>query len=256
MMMAKLTRSLLTAWAAAALLLLGGALTFAATTPPAAAASGSSTQRPRVLVRTNLGNFVIELFPQRAPLTVKAFLAYVHDGQYTNTLFHRVIANFVIQGGGHDATTYKLKPVHSDVPNESGNGLQNKRGWVGLARASGPDTGNCQFYINLVDNPELDPLPTRWGYAVFGKVIYGMNVVDRIGDVPTGSFGPFKRNAPLKPVIIHSITVIPASQSAAAAANAASPTTPASGASAPAKKPTAAQPAAKGTSTPQGSTPH
>jgi peptidyl-prolyl cis-trans isomerase A (cyclophilin A)/peptidyl-prolyl cis-trans isomerase B (cyclophilin B) len=157
-----------------------------------------------------MGDFVIELYPDRAPLTVANFLRYVREGHYTNTLFHRVIANFVIQGGGHDATTLKLKPVHAAIPNESGNGLQNKRGTVGLARAAAPHSGNCQFYVNLVDNPELDPLPTRWGYAVFGKVIEGMDVVDRIGVTPTGSTGPFKSDAPLKPVVIEKIELLPA----------------------------------------------
>jgi peptidyl-prolyl cis-trans isomerase A (cyclophilin A)/peptidyl-prolyl cis-trans isomerase B (cyclophilin B) len=157
-----------------------------------------------------MGDFVIELYPDRAPLTVANFLRYVREGQYTNTLFHRVIANFVIQGGGHDATTYQLKPTHPPVPNESGNGLQNKRGMVGLARANAPHSGNCQFYVNLVDNPELDPLPTRWGYAVFGKVSEGMDVVDRIGVTPTGSMGPFKSDAPLTPVVIEHIELLPA----------------------------------------------
>jgi cyclophilin family peptidyl-prolyl cis-trans isomerase len=156
-----------------------------------------------------MGDFVIELYPDRAPLTVANFLTYVREGHYTNTLFHRVIANFVIQGGGHDATDFKLKPVHPPVPNESGNGLQNKRGMVGLARADAPHSGNCQFYVDLVDNPELDPLPTRWGYAVFGKVIQGMDVVDRIGVTPTGSMGPFKSDAPLKPVVIERIELLP-----------------------------------------------
>jgi cyclophilin family peptidyl-prolyl cis-trans isomerase len=217
------------AWAAAALLL-GGALAHAASPAPAAPAADQDAPNPRVLVKTSMGNFVIELYPQRAPLTVRTFLQYVHEGQYTNTLFHRVIANFVIQGGGHDATTYKLKPIHGYVPNESGNGLQNKRGWVGLARAAGPHTGNCQFYVNLVDNPELDPLPTRWGYAVFGKVVEGMDVVDRIGVVPTGAFGPFKANAPLKPVVIESITEMAPGAVAGTGAGSASPApaTPAS----------------------------
>ena len=164
---------------------------------------------PEVRVTTNLGSFVIDLRPNRAPLTVANFLHYVREGFYTNTLFHRVVSNFIIQGGGHEASPpYALKPTGPPVVNESGNGLENKRGTVGLARAVGPDTGNSQFYVNLVDNPELDPLPTRWGYTVFGKVIQGMSVVDAIGEVPTGSFGPFKRDAPLKPVVIKSIEVI------------------------------------------------
>ena len=176
---------------------------------PAARADDAASTNPEVRVTTSMGSFVIELRPDRAPLTVANFLRYVRAGFYTNTLFHRVVANFVIQGGGHQATPpYALKPTNPPVDNESGNGLQNKRGSVGLARAAAPDTGNAQFYINLVDNPELDPLPTRWGYAVFGKVVQGMDVVDRIGVVPTGAFGPFKSDAPLKPVIIESIEEI------------------------------------------------
>jgi cyclophilin family peptidyl-prolyl cis-trans isomerase len=156
-----------------------------------------------------MGSFVIELRPDRAPLTVADFLHYVREGFYSNTLFHRVVANFVVQGGGHAATDpYALKPTYPPIDNESGNGLQNKRGAVGLARASGPHTGNAQFYINLVDNPELDPLPTRWGYSVFGQVVEGMDVIDRIGVVATGTFGPFKADAPLKPVIIQSVELI------------------------------------------------
>ncbi|MGA7541402.1 MAG: peptidylprolyl isomerase [Steroidobacteraceae bacterium] len=176
---------------------------------PAARADDLPSSSPEVRVTTNMGSFVIELYPGRAPLTVANFLRYVHEGFYNNTLFHRVVANFVIQGGGHAATApYALKPTYPAIVNESGNGLQNKRGAVGLARAAGPHTGNAQFYVNLVDNPELDPLPTRWGYAVFGQVVQGMDVVDRIGVVPTGAMGPFKSDAPLKPVIIQSIEVI------------------------------------------------
>jgi cyclophilin family peptidyl-prolyl cis-trans isomerase len=173
-----------------------------------------AAEAPRVRVTTSMGQFVIELQPDRAPLTVANFLRYVRAGQYTGTVFHRVIANFVVQGGGHAAADYKLKPTRENVINESGNGLQNKRGTVGLARAEGPHSGDCQFYVNLADNPELDPLPTRWGYAVFGRVVEGMEVIERIGVVPTGSVGPFKSDAPLKPVLIEKIEEIgaPAAQ--------------------------------------------
>ena len=205
-----------------------------------AARAQSAQPNPEVRVTTNMGSFVIELLPKRAPLTVANFLHYVRKGFYTNTLFHRVVSNFIIQGGGHEASPpYALKPTDPPVVNESGNGLENKRGAVGLARAVGPDTGNVQFYINLVDNPELDPLPTRWGYAVFGKVIQGMSVVDSIGEVPTGAFGPFKANAPLKPVVIKSIRLI-------------SP--PGLGTPQGSPSGTAAKPGAQG-STPAGSTP-
>jgi peptidyl-prolyl cis-trans isomerase A (cyclophilin A) len=196
---------------------------------PAARADDATSSNPEVRVTTNMGSFVIELRPDRAPLTVADFLRYVHEGFYTNTLIHRVVANFVIQGGGHDAAPpYALKPTYPPVDNESGNGLQNKRGAVGLARAAGPHTGNAQFYIDLVDNPELDPLPTRWGYAVFGQVVQGMDVVDRIGVVPTGSFGPLKSDAPLKPVVIQSIEVI-SPPGLSAPASGTSPATPPSG---------------------------
>jgi peptidyl-prolyl cis-trans isomerase A (cyclophilin A) len=230
---------------------------------PAARADDASN--PEVRVTTNMGSFVIELYPDRAPLTVANFLRYVREGFYNNTLFHRVVANFVIQGGGHDATPpYALKPTYPPVVNESGNGLQNKRGAVGLARAVGPHTGNAQFYVNLVDNPELDPLPTRWGYAVFGQVVQGMDVVDRIGVVPTGAMGPFKADAPLKPVIIQSIAVIsppqlstpaaatpqPSPQPGASSSAAPSSAAPSSAAS-PSASPQSSQPA----STPKATTP-
>ena len=119
----------------------------------------------RVRVTTNFGAFVIEMQRDRAPLTVENFLFYVKSGYYTNTLFHRTISNFVIQGGGV-GLDYKAKPTQKAIPNEAGNGLKNLRGTVGLARASGPHSGDCQFYVNVADNADLDPLPTRWGYAV------------------------------------------------------------------------------------------
>ena len=174
----------------------------------AAASTVHAAANPRVRVTTSMGDFVIELLPERAPLTVNNFLRYVREGHYNNTLIHRVISNFVIQGGGHDATTYDLKPVHEPIVNESGNGLQNKRGMVGLARSDVPHSGNAQFFVDLADNPDLDPLPTRWGYAVFGKVVEGMDVIERIGVTPTGSMGPFKNDAPLKPVIIEKVEIV------------------------------------------------
>jgi peptidyl-prolyl cis-trans isomerase A (cyclophilin A) len=199
-----LTRSLILA-AAAVVVLLAQPPTRAADSPP-------PPKSNLVKITTSMGDIIIELLPDRAPLTVANFLRYVKEGFYTNTLIHRVVANFVIQGGGHDATTYQLKPVHETIFNESGNGLQNKRSMVGLARSDAPHSGNAQIYINLVDNPDLDPIPTRWGYAVFARVVQGMDVVDRIGVTPTGSFGPFKSDAPLKPIVIQKVEVIDASQ--------------------------------------------
>ncbi|HKD53157.1 MAG TPA: peptidylprolyl isomerase [Steroidobacteraceae bacterium] len=172
------------------------------------AASYAAEPTTDVKVTTNMGEFVIQVYTERAPITAADFLRYVREGFYSNTLIHRVVANFVIQGGGHDATTLQLKPTHENVFNESGNGLQNKRGAVGLARAGPPHSGNAQFFIDLVDNPDLDPVPTRWGYTVFGRVIQGMDVVDRIGETPTGATGPFKSDAPLKPVVIQKMEII------------------------------------------------
>ncbi len=195
-----------------------------------------ATAAERVRVTTNLGSFVIELQRDRAPLTVENYLGYVRSGYYTNTLFHRVIANFVVQGGGV-SPDYKAKPTNKPIPNEAGNGLKNLRGTVGLARASGAHSGDVQFYINVANNADLDPLPTRWGYAVFGRIVEGMEVVDRISVSPTGSAGPFKQDAPLQPVIIQKAELI--------ADPAPAPT------AAPAPAPAASQPAAE---TPAGDT--
>jgi peptidyl-prolyl cis-trans isomerase A (cyclophilin A) len=179
----------------------------------------AATAPARVRVTTSMGPFVIELAPERAPLTVANFLRYVHEGHYTDTLIHRVVGNFVIQGGGHAASDMQLKPNHEAIVNESGNGLTNKRGTVGLARGDSPHSGNSQFYVNISDNPDLDPVQTRWGYAVFGRVVEGMDVIDRIGAVATGSVGPFKSDSPLKPVVIQKIEEV----EAAAAPHVASP---------------------------------
>lgn len=179
-------------------------------------APATTASAPRVRVTTNMGQFVIELAPERAPLTVANFLRYVREGHYTDTLIHRVVGNFVIQGGGHAANDMHLKPNHEAVVNESGNGLQNKRGAVGLARSDNPHSGNAQFYVDISDNPDLDPVATRWGYAVFGRVVEGMDVVDRIGAVATGSVGAFKADSPLKPIIIQKIEELDATSAVAA----------------------------------------
>src|SRR5476651_489570 len=205
----------------------------------------AASPAPHVRVTTSMGQFLIELDPERAPLTVANFLRYVREGHYTDTLIHRVVGNFVIQGGGHAAADMQLKPNHESVVNESGNGLQNKRGAVGLARSEGPHSGNSQFYVNISDNPDLDPVATRWGYAVFGKVIEGMDVVDRIGAVATGTVGPFKSDSPLKPIIIQKVEEIDASASAPApAAPAAAAASAGTGAAAPASVPPSAAPPA------------
>jgi peptidyl-prolyl cis-trans isomerase A (cyclophilin A) len=193
------------AFLAAALVSPGYCASPPASTAPAAPKPGPPTQ---VQVSTSMGNFTIELNAERAPFTVAQFLKFVDEGFYSGTIFHRAIPNFVIQGGGYDAD-YKLKGSPPRVVNESGNGLTNARGTVGLARPPQPHAGDVQFYVNLADNAALDPSATRWGYAVFGKVVQGMDVVDEIATVPTGAKGPFKENAPLKPVVILKIERVP-----------------------------------------------
>ena len=167
------------------------------------AAATSAAPATQVRVVTSMGNFIIELNAERAPLTVPHFLKYVDQGHYTGTIFHRVIANFVIQGGGFDKD-YKPTPAPTKVVNESGNGLTNVRGTVGMARGAEPHGSDVQFYVNLYDNEALDPNQTRWGYAVFGKVVQGMDVVDKIGNVATNTHGAFK-DTPVEPVIIERI---------------------------------------------------
>lgn len=156
---------------------------------------------PRVEIETSLGSFVVELDARRAPLTAGNFVAYVNSGHFEGTVFHRVIQGFVIQGGGY-TPDYELKPTSRMVANEAGNGLTNRRGTIAMARTPDPHSADAQFYINLVDNASLDPNPSRWGYAVFGTVISGMEVVDAIGHVATGPGGPFARDVPQAPVVI------------------------------------------------------
>ncbi|MEZ5566208.1 MAG: peptidylprolyl isomerase [Gammaproteobacteria bacterium] len=160
----------------------------------------------RVKFETSAGDFVVQLDESRAPLTVANFLQYVKDGFYAGTTFHRVVNGFVIQGGGF-TPELKLKPAQPPVPNESGNGLSNRRGTIAMARTGDPHSADAQFYINLADNLELDPKATRWGYAVFGEVVQGMDVVDEIGHRPTGRQGDMQ-DVPLKPVVIENASVL------------------------------------------------
>jgi cyclophilin family peptidyl-prolyl cis-trans isomerase len=183
------------------------------TKPADKAAAAAAAEKPvepppsRVRVDTNLGSFTIQLELTRAPLTVANFVQYMRDGHYNGLVFHRVVSNFIVQAGGYDKSMNQRSAIRS-VANESGNGLSNKRGTVGLARTDAPHSGNAQFYVNLTDNEELDPTPLRWGYAVFGKVVDGFDVVEKIGKVPTGSGGSFGKDVPLDPVIIESITPV------------------------------------------------
>jgi cyclophilin family peptidyl-prolyl cis-trans isomerase len=186
------------------LLLLPGLLA-AQDAPDAAAAPPSAS--PRVRVVTTAGSFVIELDRGRAPLTVEAFLKYVKEGFYSGLIFHRVVAGFIAQAGGY-TSDLQPKPVTANVVNESGNGLSNLRGTVGFARSNDPHSATSQFYINLADNIDLNPRPTRWGYTVFGKVVEGMEVVDDIGHRPTAGGGPFDRSVPVESILIERIDLL------------------------------------------------
>ena len=161
----------------------------------------------RVRFETTLGVFTIEVDPVRAPLSAASFLQYTLDQHYDGTIFHRIIGNFVIQGGGYlpDGTE---KPVRGGVPNESGNGLSNRRGTVAMARTGDPHSGTSQFYVNVADNIALDPSHSRWGYAVFGRVVEGMDVIDRIASVATGSRATFEEDTPLEPVVITTARIV------------------------------------------------
>jgi peptidyl-prolyl cis-trans isomerase B (cyclophilin B) len=148
-------------------------------------------ETPKVAMETDKGRIVIELYPDKAPKTVKNFLAYVDAGHYNSTIFHRVIPNFMIQGGGMSAAM-KEKPTNAPVKNEADNGLKNLRGTIAMARTQVVDSATAQFFINTVDNDFLDhknKTPQGWGYTVFGKVTEGMEVVDAITKVKTGSRG-------------------------------------------------------------------
>lgn len=160
----------------------------------------------RVRMQTNMGAVILELDGDRAPFTVANILAYVKAGHYNGTIFHRVIPGFVAQGGGYTTANVE-KPTRAPVVNESGNGLSNRRGTLGLARTGDPHSGTAQFYINVADNVALDPQPGRWGYAVFGHVLEGMEVVQKISETPTGVSGPFE-DAPIKQVIIEKMEIV------------------------------------------------
>lgn len=167
----------------------------------------AATGPAQVRMTTTLGAFTVEVDPVRAPLSAANFLQYVRDGHYDGTIFHRVIGSFVVQGGGH-LPDGSEKPTRPGVPNESGNGLSNRRGTLAMARIEAPHSGTAQFYINVTDNIALDPSPSRWGYAVFGRVVAGMDVVDRIASTATGARGPFTEDSPLEPILIESATVL------------------------------------------------
>jgi len=168
--------------------------------------AGAVGKNPVVTMETSLGTIRLELFPDKAPVTVKNFLNYVGSGFYNGTVFHRVIDGFMIQGGGFTADM-KEKPNGAPIVNEAANGLGNDRGTIAMARTSDPDSARSQFFVNLVNNNGLNrPMPDGHGYAVFGRVIRGMDVVDRIASVRTG-VRKGMRDVPLEPVVIREVKV-------------------------------------------------
>ncbi len=200
----------------------------------------SSAAAPKVKLTTNMGDIVVELYPDKAPKTVENFLQYVKDKHYDGMIFHRVIKTFMVQGGGYDAN-YVEKSTRTPVPHEGrealAKGLKNTRGTLAMARTNDPQSAKAQFFINVVDNAFLDPTlipegdpvkkfefqgrvyentpranlinaPQLWGYTVFGKVLTGMEVVDKIKDIPTGPGGSLPSDVPKTPVIITTATLV------------------------------------------------
>jgi cyclophilin family peptidyl-prolyl cis-trans isomerase len=174
-----------------------------------AGADDPGSKAPRVELVTNHGSLVLELDPVKAPITTENFLRYVRDGHYDGLIFHRVIAGFMAQAGGYDAE-FAERETRDPIQNESRNGLSNERGTIAMARTNDPHSASAQFFINLVDNQRLDGAPGRWGYAVFGRITKGLDVLDEIGALPTGRGGPFPTDVPVRPVVIEQARVLEA----------------------------------------------
>ena len=164
----------------------------------------------QVEIKTNFGNILLELYPEKAPKTVKNFLSYVQDDHYKDTIFHRVIPGFMIQGGGFDKSL-KQKPTNQPVENEAANGLKNEIGTIAMARTGNPHSATTQFFINVGNNKFLNytsPNQRGYGYTVFGRVISGMEVVNKISMTPTGASKPFNKDVPKEMIVIKSISTI------------------------------------------------
>jgi peptidyl-prolyl cis-trans isomerase A (cyclophilin A) len=167
---------------------------------------GVAQTAPQVLFKTSLGEFTVEVYPNKAPKTVDNFLRYVKDKHYDGTVFHRVMDGFMVQGGGFTADM-KQKPTRAPVALEAMNGLKNEVGTIAMARTGDPNSATSQFFINVVNNPGLNaPQPDGYGYTVFGKVVAGMDVVDKIRAVPVGNQGMFQ-NVPRTPITIVSVNL-------------------------------------------------
>jgi peptidyl-prolyl cis-trans isomerase A (cyclophilin A) len=209
-------------------------------------AAAPATPSPQVLLHTSQGDITLELYPDKAPKSVANFLQYVRDGFYAGTLMHRAIPGYLVQGGLY---TRDLQPkrTRSAVPSEADNGLSNLRGTIAVARGADPDSGTAQFFFNLVDNRRLDFAGNQsgltWGYTVFGKVIKGMDIVDKIAALPTRALGPFAGDVPNPLVLIESANVVGEESPASGASNAA----PAAASSSAVKKPAEVKPGKKAT---------
>jgi len=194
-------------------------LRFLVTLIAALCSAVSFAANPQVEFKTNMGAIVLELYPDRAPATVKNFMQYVKDGHYNGTVFHRVIPKFMIQGGGF-TPDFKQKPTRQPIRNEADNGIKNTAGTVAMARTSNPHSATAQFFINVADNDFLNfRYPTRegYGYCVFGRVVKGMKVLQRIASIATGPGPAPHRDVPRKPVVIERATVLDAAAPAAKA---------------------------------------
>ena len=174
--------------------------------PMLVTAQDAQEPMPVVEVQTSLGRFTLTLDAKNAPVTVDNFIAYVTAGFYDGTIFHRVIDGFMAQGGGFDIA-YNKKETRPPIKNESGNGLRNRRGTIVMARLPDPDSATAQFFINFKDNTSLDARPERAGYAVFGYVSDGMDVVDRMAEIPTGPGGPFSTDVPQSTILIERMSL-------------------------------------------------
>ena len=178
------------------------------------ASSSAFAANPRIKMETTKGSVIIELYPDKAPKSVENFLRYVEAGKYDGTIFHRVIKRFMNQGGGF-TPDFKKVETFSPIINEADNGLKNSRGTIAMARTSDPNSATNQFFINTVDNTFLDHTSKTmrgWGYCVFGSVVDGMEVMDRIAEVKTGANGPFSRDVPLAEIVISKVTVLKADE--------------------------------------------
>jgi peptidyl-prolyl cis-trans isomerase B (cyclophilin B) len=194
-------------------MLLGSAfliLVLSMVVPGAAAPAAGEKVNPRVKLETSMGDIVLELYPDKAPKTVANFLEYVKAGHYDGTVFHRVIPGFMIQGGGFNANMGQ-KDTRPPIQNEADNGLKNERGTIAMARTPDPNSASAQFFINVANNTALNhrsKTPDGWGYAVFGKVVEGMGVADKIVAVPTTSHSSGHQDVPRTPVTIKKATVV------------------------------------------------